>query len=126
MLFRSFEHATLQAGFAFLPKARNDVRAVEVLHALRLTPHTVEVVSFSVPRARVSRHVASSTSSRADVLVAQVEFFQDDVFVHTRDVETPSLSAAEWAAGKDVRLAMLDLRPTDMTPRTFLFASRYV
>lgn len=50
----SFEHSTLQAGFAFLSKARNDVRAVEVLHALRLTPHTVEVVSFSVPRARVS------------------------------------------------------------------------
>lgn len=49
-----FENGTLQTGFAFLGKKRNDVKGVEVLRALRLTPSTVEVVSFSVPRARVS------------------------------------------------------------------------
>ena len=49
----SFKHGTLQAGFAFLSKQRNDVRAVEIIKALRLTPQTVETVAFSVPRARV-------------------------------------------------------------------------
>ncbi|KAL8287521.1 hypothetical protein RQP46_003379 [Phenoliferia psychrophenolica] len=88
----SFEHGTLQAGFAFLPKAGNDVRSVEIIKALRLTPATVETVAFSVPRARV-------------------EYFQDDIFVPTRDVETPALSAQEWIEGKDAKLRMLDLRP---------------
>lgn len=55
-----FEHATLQSGFAFFPKTSNDIKAVEIVRALRLTPSTVEAVSFTVPRAKVrssaSRH----------------------------------------------------------------------
>lgn len=49
----TFEHASLQSGFAFLPKTRNNVKAVEIVRALRLTPSTIEVVSFGVPRAKV-------------------------------------------------------------------------
>lgn len=50
----NFETGTLQAGWAFLPKQRNDVRNVEIISALRLTQSTIEQVSFTVPRAKVS------------------------------------------------------------------------
>ena len=94
----TFEHGTLQAGFAFLPKARNDIKAVEIIKALRLTPSTVESISFSVPRARL-------------------EFFQDDVFIPTRDGETPALSAKEWVEGKDAKLRLVELRPEGLQLR---------
>lgn len=48
-----FEHGTLQSGFAFFPKTSNDIKAVEIVRALRLTPSTAEAVSFTVPRAKV-------------------------------------------------------------------------
>lgn len=54
----AFEHASLQVGFAFLPKARVDVKAVEIVRALRLTQKEVEVVSFTIPRAKVSTPTA--------------------------------------------------------------------
>lgn len=92
----SFEHATLQLGWAFLPKKGNDVQKVEILSSLRLTSTTVERVSWGVPRAKI-------------------DFFQDDIFVPTRDVETATLGAEEWLAGKNVPLALVDLRPHGMT-----------
>lgn len=49
----SFENATLQQGWSFLPKQGNDVKKVEILKGLRLTPGTVESVVFNVPRAKV-------------------------------------------------------------------------
>lgn len=52
----SFEHASLQVGFAFMPKAHVDVKAVEIVRALRLTQKEVEVVSFGIPRAKASLH----------------------------------------------------------------------
>lgn len=55
-LSSSFEHGTLQSGFAFFPKTSVDVKAVEVVKALRLTPHEVQVISFTVPRAKVRRY----------------------------------------------------------------------
>ncbi|GAA5989689.1 hypothetical protein JCM10908_000589 [Rhodotorula pacifica] len=91
----SFEHGSLQVGFAFLPKAHNDVKVVEIVRALRLTQKEVEVVSFTVPRAKV-------------------DFFQNDIFVPTRNVEKPMLGAAEWVEGKDATLELLDLRPDGM------------
>jgi coronin-7 len=62
-LSSAFEHGTLQSGFAFLPKTRADVKAVEVVKAFRLSPHEVQVVSFTVPRAKV-RHLLYSLWSR--------------------------------------------------------------
>ncbi|GAA5860495.1 hypothetical protein JCM1840_000276 [Sporobolomyces johnsonii] len=93
----SFEHSTLQSGFAFLPKTRSDVKAVEIVKALRLTPGTIEAVSFTVPRAKA-------------------EFFQDDIFVPTANTEKPSMSAAEYASGKNTPLEIVDLQPVGMKP----------
>jgi coronin-7 len=108
----SFEHGTLQAGFSFAPKGRNDVKSVEAIRCLRLTPSTVEIVSFTVPRARVSIPVSAWNDTDES---GQTEFFQDDVFVHTRDVETPTLEAKEWIEGKNVPLRKIDLRPEGMS-----------
>ncbi|GAA5918149.1 hypothetical protein JCM1841_005275 [Sporobolomyces salmonicolor] len=92
-----FEHSTLQSGFAFLPKTRSDVKAVEIVKALRLTPGTIEAVSFTVPRAKA-------------------EFFQDDIFVPTANTEKPSMSAADYASGKNALLEIVDLQPAGMKP----------
>lgn len=91
----AFVHSTLQSGWAFLPKTAVDVKRVEVAKALRLTPTSVESVSFTIPRART-------------------EFFQDDVFPPTRDVETPSTTAEKWLAGEDEEVKRVDLRPEGM------------
>ncbi|GAA5842539.1 hypothetical protein JCM9279_003612 [Rhodotorula babjevae] len=91
----SFEAGGLQSGWAFLPKARGDVRKVEIVKGLRLTPSTIEVVAFTVPRAKA-------------------DFFQNDVFVPTRNVEKPSMSAAEYLEGENRPLDIIDLRPEGM------------
>ncbi|KAK4053254.1 hypothetical protein OIO90_004028 [Microbotryomycetes sp. JL221] len=93
----NFEHGTLQSGFAFLPKTGNDIKGIEIISSYRLTQSTIERVSFTVPRAKA-------------------EYFQDDIFVPTRDVETPSLSANEWIQGKNEPLKLVELRPSDMKP----------
>lgn len=51
----NFEHGTLQSGYAFMAKTRNDVKKVEIVKAYRLTPGTIETISFTVPRAKVRR-----------------------------------------------------------------------
>ncbi|GAA5824139.1 hypothetical protein JCM11251_001537 [Rhodosporidiobolus azoricus] len=91
----SFEHGTLQSGFAFFPKTSVDVKAVEVVKALRMTPQEVQVVSFVVPRAKV-------------------DFFQNDIYLLTRNTEKPTMSAADYAAGQDKPLDKVDLRPEGM------------
>ncbi|GAA5960040.1 hypothetical protein JCM3765_006144 [Sporobolomyces pararoseus] len=93
----SFDHPTLQSGFAFFPKTRNDVKEVEIVKSLRLTPGTVEAVSFTVPRMKT-------------------EFFQDDIFVPTRNREKPSMTAEEWIAGKNTPLEIVNLQPSGMKP----------
>ncbi|BGP70329.1 hypothetical protein NBRC10513v2_003688 [Rhodotorula toruloides] len=90
-----FEHATLQSGFAFFPKISNDIKSVEIVRALRLTPSTVEAVSFTVPRAKT-------------------EYFQDDIFVPTRNVIKPSMTAEEYLSGANKPLEIVDLRPEGM------------
>ncbi|GAA5851099.1 hypothetical protein JCM8547_004132 [Rhodosporidiobolus lusitaniae] len=94
-LSSSFEHGTLQNGFAFLPKTKVDVRAVEVARAFRLSPQEIQVVSFQVPRAKADR-------------------FQDDVFVQTLNTEKPTMTAEDYAAGRDKPLERVDLRPEGM------------
>ncbi|GAA5943332.1 uncharacterized protein JCM15063_000767 [Sporobolomyces koalae] len=93
----AFDHPTLQSGFAFLPKTQNDVRQVEIVKALRLTPATVEAVSFTVPRMKT-------------------EYFQDDIFVPTRNREQPSMTAQEWLQGHNTRLELVSLQPDGMKP----------
>ncbi|SGY44572.1 BQ5605_C001g00176 [Microbotryum silenes-dioicae] len=93
----SFETTTLQNGYAFMPKRMSDVKIVEIARALRLTASTIEVVTFTIPRSKT-------------------EYFQDDIFIPTRDVETPSLNAQEWIQGRDVLSKRLDLHPEGMKP----------
>ncbi|CAM9229512.1 unnamed protein product [Laminaria digitata] len=69
------------SGMALLPPQSLDVSNVEVARVLRLTPTTVEPVSFMLPRSGDLK-----------------DYFQDDVY---RPVwpSTPCLSSAEWLNG---------------------------
>nr|KAJ3422774.1 Coronin-7 [Polyrhizophydium stewartii] len=87
-----------QTALAFLPKRYCRVREIEVLCAVRLAASAIERISFTVPR-------------------LQKDFFQDDIFVPTVDVETPAVSAEDWAKGVDGEVKRIDLRPADMVPR---------
>ncbi|CEH13399.1 Tumor-specific antigen (contains WD repeats) [Ceraceosorus bombacis] len=95
----AFQHSQPQLGLAFLPKTSVDVRSVEIASAVRLSRTELQRVSWRVPRARV-------------------EFFQDDVFVPTRDEAVSLLTAKEWLEGQDalVNHTLIDLKPSDMTP----------
>lgn len=46
--------STLHQGLSFLPKNKCDVASVEFASALRLTNNTIEPLSFTVPRIKVS------------------------------------------------------------------------
>ncbi|RUP51925.1 hypothetical protein BC936DRAFT_144358 [Jimgerdemannia flammicorona] len=107
------ELLTLQQGFAFTPKRHCNVRAVEIAKMYRLTPTSVETIGVNVPRSRT-------------------EFFQDDIFIPTHDIENPSLDSVAWFAGENKELRRVDLRPVDMTPcmstgsRVELWSVRFV
>uniref|UniRef100_A0A182TJE5 Coronin n=1 Tax=Anopheles melas TaxID=34690 RepID=A0A182TJE5_9DIPT len=85
----------LTQGLSFLAKNQCDVAAVEFARALRLTNGTVEPLSFTVPRLKV-------------------ELFQDDLFPPTRVLWQPTLTAAEWFAGRDVAAARISMKPDGM------------
>ncbi|XP_040173085.1 coronin-7 isoform X3 [Anopheles arabiensis] len=85
----------LTQGLSFLAKNQCDVAAVEFARALRLTNGTVEPLSFTVPRLKV-------------------ELFQDDLFPPTRVLWQPTLTAAEWFAGRDVAPARISMKPDGM------------
>ncbi|PWN23707.1 DUF1900-domain-containing protein [Microstroma glucosiphilum] len=98
----AFQHSTPQLGISFLPKRYCDVKAVEVGLSYRLSrTQEIQIVSWKVERKRK-------------------DFFQDDVFPATRDVETPVVSASEWwserAPVKMSELPHIDLHPIGMTP----------
>lgn len=86
-----------QLAVVLLPKTVVDVRKVEVARALRLTAKTIEEVTFSIPRNKPN-------------------FFQDDIYVPTRDWSTPATGAEKWLEGDKSRQGLLDLRPADLTP----------
>lgn len=88
----------LTQGLSFLAKNQCDVAAVEFARALRLTNGTVEPLSFTVPRLKV-------------------ELFQDDLFPPTRVLWQPTLTAAEWFAGRDVAAARISMKPDGMDTR---------
>jgi Type of WD40 repeat len=94
----TFDSPDLQTAVAFLPKRVVDVRAVEVLQGVRMTGGRIERFGFRIPRPKM-------------------EFFQDDVFIHTRDTGKAVMSAGQFLEGKDDELPLIDLRPDDMIPR---------
>lgn len=91
-----FEDGSLQTAFAFSPKETVDVKKVEIVHAWRLTPNTIQSVSFSIPRAKS-------------------DYFQDDIFPPTIDRLRPSgTSATEWVQGRDPVPEYIDLQPNGL------------
>ncbi|OCF72031.1 actin cross-linking [Kwoniella mangroviensis CBS 8886] len=93
----SFTASSPQLGLVFLPKRMVDVKKVEVARCLRLTWKTLEEVAFNIPRNKPN-------------------FFQDDIYIPTVDVENCVISAPEWLEGKSVPPSRLDLKPDGMTP----------
>jgi hypothetical protein len=84
-----------------------DVKKVEVGRALRLTSKSIEEVSFCIPRNKP-------------------DFFQDDIYVDTLDVETPATTFKEWVAvdaglenGAQDQRRYISLKPEGMTLREF-------
>jgi len=49
----NFKADCLHQALSFLPKSSVDVRRVEVARAMRLTPNSIEPVTFRVPRLKV-------------------------------------------------------------------------
>lgn len=96
----SFTSGSPQLGVAFFPKRMVDVRKVEIGRALRLTTKTMEVVSFCIPRNKP-------------------DFFQDDIYVETLDIETPTTSQQDWiTSDKSANEGRyLSLKPEGMTLR---------
>ncbi|XP_055540913.1 coronin-7 isoform X2 [Wyeomyia smithii] len=86
---------TLTQGLSFLPKNQCDVASVEFAKAQRLTNGTIEPLSFTVPRIKS-------------------ELFQDDLFPPTRVMWEPTLSSAEWFAGRDKTATRVSLQPEGM------------
>ncbi|KAI8973262.1 hypothetical protein BDF20DRAFT_638541 [Mycotypha africana] len=91
------EGANLQQGFAFLPKSQCNVKEIEIERFYRLSPDQIEQVGVRVPRARP-------------------EYFQDDIFVPTADIENPAQDAASWFKGENKQLERIPLKPEDMEP----------
>ncbi|KAF9917805.1 Coronin-7 [Linnemannia zychae] len=93
----SLEQGSLQQDVAYLPKRYCNVKEIELAKMYRLTYNSVEVIRVSVPRNKK-------------------EFFQDDLFPDTVDVETPSLEAADFFSGKglDTLPHKIRLCPPDM------------
>ncbi|XP_065076426.1 coronin-7 isoform X1 [Ochlerotatus camptorhynchus] len=87
--------SSLTQGLSFLPKNQCDVASVEFAKAQRLTNGTVEPLSFTVPRIKS-------------------ELFQDDLFPPTKALWEPTLSAAEWSAGRDKPAVRISLQPEGM------------
>lgn len=91
----AFEHGTLQLSIDYLPKKYCDTTKVEVAEAYRLTGHTIERIGFCIPRARV-------------------EYFQDDVYPPTPDVECSVQSIEEWLSGGNKEQPLVDLNSQKM------------
>lgn len=96
----SFTAGSPQLGVSFVPKRMVDIKKVEVGRVLRLTARSIEEVSFSIPRNKP-------------------EFFQDDIYVDTLDLETSSTTAQDWLDGREdiAGARYISLKPDGMTPR---------
>lgn len=83
-----YKSAEAQRGMCFLPRRALDVGANEIARAFKLTTDKVEPLGFVVPR--------------------KADSFQADIFPPAFSKE-PSLSAADWLAGKTPEPKMVDL-----------------
>ncbi|XP_005107916.1 coronin-7 [Aplysia californica] len=92
-----FKFDSLHQSASYLPKYTCDVRKVEVMRGWRLTSNSVDGFTFTVPRVKM-------------------EYFQDDLFPNTDVTWEPTITAADWLAGKDKRQKTKSLRPSDMKP----------
>jgi hypothetical protein len=68
---------------------------------LRLSAKAIEEVSFSIPRNKP-------------------DFFQDDIYVDTLDVERSTTTVQDWIDGKEVEPRYISLKPEGMTLRKSL------
>ncbi|KAF9999841.1 Coronin-7, partial [Modicella reniformis] len=96
----NLEQGSLQQDVAYLPKRYCNLREVELAKMYRLAQNSVEVIRVSVPRNKK-------------------EFFQDELFPDTVDVETPTMEAGEFFAGvgaAEKRPKKISLCPPDMEP----------
>ncbi|KAF9115872.1 Coronin-7 [Mortierella sp. AM989] len=93
----SLELGSLQQDVAYLPKRYCNVKETELAKMYRLTYNSVEVIRVSVPRNKK-------------------EYFQDDLFPDTVDVETATLSASDFfsGSGHDLQPKRISLCPSDM------------
>eukprot|EP01088_Endostelium_zonatum_P012464 TRINITY_DN266_c0_g1_i1.p1 TRINITY_DN266_c0_g1~~TRINITY_DN266_c0_g1_i1.p1 ORF type:complete len:874 (+),score=222.35 TRINITY_DN266_c0_g1_i1:57-2678(+) len=86
-------------GFAKLPKKSVDIKNVEVGSCLKISPqsnsHSIERISLRVPRTKV-------------------EYFQDDIYVDTRDTSSSVISSDDWFNGGKAEPKYAGLRPDDM------------
>jgi len=94
----SFTSGSPQLGVSFFAKRLMDVKKVEVGKCLRLTAKAIEEVSFSIPRNKP-------------------DFFQDDIYVDTLDVERSNATVQEWLDGKQAEPRYMSLKPDGMTLR---------
>lgn len=90
--------ATPQQGVSFMPKRVLNVREMEIGRCWRLTPTHIEPISFTVPRTRR-------------------EYFHDDIFPLSRDLERATMTGDEWFNGAEelVPPKSVDLMPQGMT-----------
>ncbi|KAI1296084.1 Coronin-7 [Mortierella claussenii] len=95
----NLEQTTLQQDVAYLPKRYCNVRELELAKMYRLTYNSVEVIRVSVPRSKR-------------------EFFQDDLFPDTVDVESATMEAEAFFGGAaaNAQVKRISLCPSDMEP----------
>jgi len=91
-----YKSSAPQIGMGALPKLAVDVGECEIQVLLKATPNAVEPISFKVPR--------------------KSDLFQDDLFPETPG-EEPSLSAAEWLAGKNAPPKLVSLESGYTPPK---------
>ncbi|KAJ2719002.1 hypothetical protein GGI07_005473 [Coemansia sp. Benny D115] len=92
-----FESPQPGLGLAMVPKRHVNVAQTEVALAYRLNAQSIEPLGFKVPRKRP-------------------EYFQDDLFPPTLDVESPAVDAVAWVGGSKAQPNVLDLCPPGMLP----------
>ncbi|GAM20835.1 hypothetical protein SAMD00019534_040100 [Acytostelium subglobosum LB1] len=85
-----FKTASPQRGICFIPKRACNVSECEIARALKVTPSTVEPISFRVPR-------------KSDI-------FQDDLYPDTYAGE-PVLTSQAWASGSNAEPKTCSMAP---------------
>ncbi|ORX61110.1 DUF1900-domain-containing protein [Piromyces finnis] len=90
---------SIQQGITFDNKKYLDIAKVEVNKAWVVSKDSIKCISFVVPRIKT-------------------EFFQDDLFPLTRDMEQPSMTIDEWKQGQWKPLNTINLCPEGMKPLT--------